>query len=307
MSLQQARRLPVVQKYSGHETFPFRYPWMNKIADGVSQKKAPISFRDHDRAMVEFGVGKNMVQSMQHWGKALGVLEPEGDRLTAFGNLIFPSKKGLDPYLEDPNTIWLLHWKLARNDSQATTWWWVFNRFDGGWFTRKQLFEQFNAALTFQDKSIARKTLEKDIQVFIQSYVGGLKPGVVKEDTLDCPLTELMLIRSVKTSDGRFQFVHGEQQSLSHAIFTYALVEYLESRVGESLTGTVSFEELWNGENSPGRVFRLSERSLLRRLAKVTKTERGLRFDETAGLKQLTVSGALPDKEELLVKQFSQS
>ena len=111
----------------------------------------------------------------------------------------------------------------------------------------------------------------------------------------------------MKTSDGRFQFVHGEQQSLSHAIFTYALVEYLESRFGESRTGTVSFEELWNGENSPGRVFRLSERSLLRRLAKVTKTERGLRFDETAGLKQLTVSGDLPDKEKLLVKQFSQS
>jgi hypothetical protein len=308
MSTQRrAQALPVVKKFSGHETFPFRYAWMNKIADGLSGNKK-ISFRDHEQVMVRLGVGKNMVQSMQYWGKALGVLTPACDALTDFGQQMFPSTGGLDPYLEDPNTIWLLQWHLARNETQSTTWWWAFNSFDGGSFTKNQLYRQLGDALTYQDQSIPR-SLDRDIQVFIQSYVGALKPGVVKEDTLDCPLTELALIRSVKTSDvitDGFQFVVGEHESLSDAIFTYALTDYLEERLGDAQAGTVPFEELLNGVNSLGRVFRLSEMSLLRRLDRVTKVEEGLRFDDTAGLKQLTVNG-LPTKKQLLETHFAHS
>ena len=41
-----------------------------------------------------------------------------------------PGWAGLDPYLEDPATLWLLHWQIASNLGRATTWFWTFSHFN---------------------------------------------------------------------------------------------------------------------------------------------------------------------------------
>jgi hypothetical protein len=58
--------------FSGHETFPFRYAWLKKGVDAVSQD--PLVFSD-DRAMIKLGVGKNMVRSIRHWCLAARLIE----------------------------------------------------------------------------------------------------------------------------------------------------------------------------------------------------------------------------------------
>ena len=40
-------------RFSGHETFPFRYPWLPKACIGII--KSSTAFADEDAAMVEFG------------------------------------------------------------------------------------------------------------------------------------------------------------------------------------------------------------------------------------------------------------
>ncbi len=57
--------------FSGHETFPFRYPWLKKGFDAV-QQDAEAFLRDD--AITTLGVGKNMVRSIRHWCLAAGVL-----------------------------------------------------------------------------------------------------------------------------------------------------------------------------------------------------------------------------------------
>ena len=98
--------------FSGHETFPFRYTWLKKAVDAVGGDE--YAFHADD-AMVKFGVGKNMVSSMRHWGLATGMLEEgaarRGSRVKPFratelGALLFRDE-GWDPYLEDPGTLWL--------------------------------------------------------------------------------------------------------------------------------------------------------------------------------------------------------
>ena len=61
------------------------------------------------------GVGKNMVKSIRHWSVATGVLADTrgGGDATDFGARLF-SDEGWDPYMEDPATVWLLHWQLCR-------------------------------------------------------------------------------------------------------------------------------------------------------------------------------------------------
>ena len=104
--------------FSGHETFPFRYPWLKKGFDAVCDDPGIFS---RDDAITTLGVGKNMVRSIRHWCLTAGIIEPSkagesGEaaalRPTEFGRLLL-SDDGLDPYLEDPATLWLLHWQIA--------------------------------------------------------------------------------------------------------------------------------------------------------------------------------------------------
>ena len=62
-------------RISGHETFPCRYTWLPKAVRGVA--KNPHLFADDDRAMVDLGVGKNMVRAIRYWAQATGVVEAE--------------------------------------------------------------------------------------------------------------------------------------------------------------------------------------------------------------------------------------
>ena len=104
--------------FSGHETFPFRYTWLKKAVDAVDADE--YAFHADD-AMVKLGVGKNMVASMRHWGMATGMLSEaparRGSRIrpqraTDLGRRLFRDG-GWDPFLEDPGTLWLLHWQLV--------------------------------------------------------------------------------------------------------------------------------------------------------------------------------------------------
>ncbi len=112
----------VPHSFSGHETFPFRYPWLKKGFDAVRQD-ASVFLRDD--AITTPGVGKNMVRSIRHWCLAAGVVPEERPgrgpwRPTNLGTRLL-AEDGLDPYLEDPATLWLLHWQIASNRVRATT------------------------------------------------------------------------------------------------------------------------------------------------------------------------------------------
>ena len=63
-------------QFSGHETFPFRYPWLKKGFDAVLSDGGAFLRED---AITTLGVGKNMVRAIRHWCLAAGVLE-EGER-----------------------------------------------------------------------------------------------------------------------------------------------------------------------------------------------------------------------------------
>ena len=94
-----------------------RHGWLAKAVDAV-QKDAGAS--NSEDAMVDLGVGKNMVRSIRYWALATGVLaETPASRgaslyVTELGKLLFDEESGVDRFNEDPNTLWLIHWKLSR-------------------------------------------------------------------------------------------------------------------------------------------------------------------------------------------------
>ena len=132
-------------QFSGHETFPLRYGWLKKAFDEV---QATESGEDNksvftgDDAIARLGVGKNMVASMRHWAMASGVLsEPDGRQriqTTSLGRLFF-GYDGIDPYMESPDTSWLIHWQLSAHPFKTTTWFWAFNHYPALYFERDML------------------------------------------------------------------------------------------------------------------------------------------------------------------------
>lgn len=80
----------VKYKFSGHETFPFRYTWLPKAVKTV--KNNPKIFSDEDYAMVSLGVGKNMVRAIRFWAEASGIIKFQGKDgfvVTEFGEILF--------------------------------------------------------------------------------------------------------------------------------------------------------------------------------------------------------------------------
>lgn len=65
-------------RFSGHETFVCRYPWLPKAVRAVSENSE--IFSDEDEAMVTLGVGKNMVRSIRFWADSLGVIEGKSEK-----------------------------------------------------------------------------------------------------------------------------------------------------------------------------------------------------------------------------------
>ena len=100
-------------RFTGHETFPCRYPWLPK-AIAVLEKKSDL-FRDIDEAIVVLGVGKQMARAIRFWVEAAKVVEKKGTgdfEVNLLGQKLL-GKDGYDPYLENLQTLWLIHWNFS--------------------------------------------------------------------------------------------------------------------------------------------------------------------------------------------------
>jgi hypothetical protein len=285
--------------FSGHETFPFRYPWLKKGFDAV-QEDGDVFLRDD--AITTLGVGKNMVRSIRHWCLTAGVVEENPAerggalRVSDFGTLLL-ADDGLDPYLEDPATLWLLHWQIASNRARATTWFWTFNYFHEPEFTREALASAlFNWTQTLSGKPVAYSSLKRDVDCFLRTYVPSRHArGPTAEDSLDCPLIELGLLTAVGES---YRFRRGMQPSLPGRIFLYAVLHFWAAFAPAS--ETLALHDLVRQPGCPGRLFKLDESSLAERLESIEgQTEGALRFGDTAGLRQLYRRQRLEPREAL--------
>lgn len=273
--------------FTGHQTFPFRYSWLPKGVRGV--KDDPKLFSRED-ALVRLGVGKNMVDAIRHWCEALGLITIDGSSqtaaLTSLGSLLFGRdrrSKGKDPYLEDPGTLWLLHWQLVARPQMASTWHLAFTCWGRNSFTRDALAKWvLKVAKTSTATRSNANSIKRDVDVFLRTYVpveqDRRRPI---EESFDCPLGELGLIRQLE--GGVYEFNQGPK-SLPTEILAYAVLDWWATTAPSQ--ETINVERLRFDPGSPGAVFKLSDQALVAMLEKIPPGW-GLRYDETAGLRVL--------------------
>src|SRR5690606_8041096 len=96
--------------FSGHDSFQCRQLWLKKGYDFVQEGK---SFNAED-AVIQLGVGKNMVSSIRFWLKAFQIIYHK-EIPTEFGQRLFDEENGYYAYLEDEASLWILHHQLVTN------------------------------------------------------------------------------------------------------------------------------------------------------------------------------------------------
>jgi hypothetical protein len=289
-------------RISGHESFPCRYTWLPKAVQGLEADSR--LFADEERAMVDLGVGKNMVRSIRFWSLATGmatvVSKGAGPSLTELAVTLL-GKRGCDPFLEDRRTLWLIHWNLSTNvQNPLFAWDYFLNRWQEPELVPSAAIKALERAAATNDDHVSRATLEQHFDTFLHTYVPTRgRKGDVQEDNLDCPLVELQLImkvgdREIDRSSGKrepiYVFRREEKPDVTPELFVYCLNDFWQNR--HAREATLPLREVAHGHGSPGQVFKLAEEDVRTRIEDLAQRSHGLfAYTESASLQQIRKTG----------------
>lgn len=275
--------------FSGHESFYCKSLWLKKGYDFISENKDFNALN----AVVELGIGKNMVSSLRFWMRAFGLFD-EG-KPTLIADYLFDNKTGKDPYIEDLGTLWLLHYLLIKSDlaSIYKLFFIDFHKEKNNEFTREQLqyFLKRKNAETPYGHLYNENTVKRDIGVLLQNYVMPQKEK--PNEDFSVLLINLNLIKH--SEDKTFYFNTKGKNELTPEIFFYAIID---DKKDEQI---VSFDRLMD----LALIFCLTKTELIDTIQfLVKKYPQVLRYTDDGGIKQLFFLEEL-DKTVVLETYYS--
>lgn len=273
--------------FSGHESFTCKSLWLKKGFDFINNN---YNFNAPD-AVMQLGVGKNMVASIRYWLRAFGMAK--NDELTTLATYLLDTDKGKDPFIEDLGTLWLLHFLLVSSE-EATLYNWLFVRLqkERKTFDRQNVVNFVHRLMVEDGKQnlYNENTVKKDIGVLLQNYVLPLKAKAL--DDYSSLLIDLDLIR---TADGKQYIfnIEGKRQ-IPWQIFLYAII----TMKGKDMT--VSYDLL----QDIGLMFCMNDMEVIDMCQTIEriKTEH-VRYSDTAGIRQLQFIEEL-NSEEILNEYY---
>lgn len=282
--------------FARHETFHPRYGWLRKAFEAPTHGPDVFS---RPEATVLLGVGKNMVHAIRYWGLAYKILAEApnpahprrpGVAVTPFGEVLL-SEDGWDPYLEQPGTLWLLHWQLLAPPCVAPVWWATFHALEAAPMDDADILDRVLDVVAAVPgwPRVAGGSVKKDVDCLLRMYASrsGGRKGI--EDLLDCPFRELGLLEPVAGEPRAYRFAVGAKPTLPDAVVAYASLDFVARTSPGSNTATVA--RLAQEPGSPGRAFRIPAAAIAAALERVAVTDKRVKMANPAGSPQLLVDG----------------
>ena len=147
--------------FSGHESFTCKTLWLKKGYDFINND---YDFNAPD-AVIQLGVGKNMVASIRYWMRAFGITQ--NDEVQPIASYLLDTDNGRDPFMEDLGTLWLLHFLLVCS-KEATLYNWLFTRLqrERKEFDRQNVINFVHRLLVEEEKQnlFNENTVKKDLK-----------------------------------------------------------------------------------------------------------------------------------------------
>lgn len=300
--------------FARHETFYPRFGWLKKGFDAAAAD-SEVFLRDD--AAVRLGVGKNMARSIRYWCHAFKLLDEvpvAGGRSyasvpSAFGTrLLGPG--GWDPFLEDPTSLWLLHWKLLAAPCTATAWQVAFGLLPSAEFSVDGLADALAeyTAVVYPGARTAPSSFRKDAALLARMYGEPAAGAAATEETLQCPFVELGVLRP-GAAPRTYAFQLGAKPGLAAAVVVAACLEYAAAdgtgSDGENTGGrgtapgatgarTVAVSRLLRDPSGPGMALKLTEGALCDAVEAVGRAEPRVRLSDAEGFVQLVVDHDAP-------------
>jgi len=281
--------------FSGHESFPCKTLWLKKGYDFV---KAEKDFNAPE-AVVDLGVGKNMVAAVRYWYKAFGLNK---DAETGWiADYIFKSDMGKDPYMEDLGTLWLLHFLLIYSGEAS-----LYKMFFVDFQKERRLFDREQVVSFVKRKMIEagkenlfnENTVKKDVGVLLLNYCLPRNPQ--SNEDFSTLLMDLDLLRQVdKTSgddkrNGYYFNVEGKRKVTSE-IFLFALLMTKEEN-----DNSISYDTL----SELGLMFCMTDLEVIDMLKYLSEEySESLTYSDVAGIRQLQFTKQM-DAKQVLEKYY---
>lgn len=270
--------------FSGHESFTCKTLWLKKGYDFIS---CGNSFNAPE-AVVQLGVGKNMVASIRYWMRAFGMTS--NDELTDVATYILDTDNGKDPYMEDLGTLWLLHFLLV-STGEAT----LYNLL----FTKLQIerkgFERMHVtnfvkrvmAEASKQSQYNENTVKKDIATLLLMYVLPQKTKAL--DDYSSLLIDLDLIRL--DADGKsYVFNIDGKRQVPWQVFLYAVITL---KGDDNTVGYDLLQEI-------GLMFCMNDMEVIE-MCKIIEAHHAedVTYNDVAGIRQLQFMNDITPEEAL--------
>lgn len=278
--------------FSGHESFPCKTLWLKKGYDFV---KAEKDFNAPE-AVIDLGVGKNMVAAIRYWFKVFGLNK---DAETGWiADYIFDKNTGKDPYMEDLGTLWLLHFLLVYTGEAS-----LYKLFFVDFQKERRLFDR-EQVVSFVKRKMAKaekqnmfneNTVKKDVGVLLLNYCLPRNPQ--SNEDFSTLLMDLDLLRQTDKAESsedkrsRYFFnIEGKRQVIP-AIFLFALLT-----VKEENDNSIPYDTL----HELGLIFCMTDLEVIDMLKQLSETySAALTYSDVAGIRQLQFTQQLDAKQVL--------
>lgn len=282
---------PVIKyRFSGHHNYYCKRFWLKKAYDFIKDKNQ----FNNPNAALKLGVGNSAVEAIKFWAESFGVLDSK-HKISNFGEFLF-SDKGVDPFLEDIGSLWLLHLKLIKEQKAS-----LVNIFFNHIRRKHQelslakIKSEVKYYLSKVEKNIPNSnTLESDIKVLINTYFSKSTPNDF-ENYHDGVLHELRLFQ---VFDKNKIHLLTKDYTIPDDIFFYTILDCFPNR------NSISIEEIIVENNSPGIIFCLNEDCILKKIENITEKFSGLILSEYAGVKELQIKESY-NKKNILINYYN--
>ncbi|MGL5056255.1 MAG: DUF4007 family protein [Fusobacteriaceae bacterium] len=283
---------------SGHSSFYIRENWINKLFYKVFEKdidkKIDNSFFSKANlinAIDILGVGSKMVDSIKFWSDLLGIIEKNKNTIELSKNakVIFE----LDPYLENNNSLWILHSNiLTKNDEKALVWEMAFSIGEGRSFTKESLEKDIEHYCLENRIRTSSTTLKDSINVFIKTYFKESKELGNPEDNIVSPFLRLNYL---KENNGRYGFVNIERKDISDYIIYYLLFKKSKK------LGIINQMTMEEGYSFISKIIKISYLDF-EKIIQELESQKEVSVDRAAGLQNITLDVNRYSEQEIVKK-----
>jgi len=273
--------------FSGHDKFDCKIDWITKGLEAYKEDNTILLQSNFEKKTIEkLGLGSNMLKSLHHWMKVFALID--GEKLTILGETILEK----DPYLENSDTLWILHWNLVKNQEKASIYNLFFNRIYPNKFSKDEIFDYITNWLNYNEINLSPTTLKSDIDVFIRMY--NSSNGISL-------LSELNII--TKLSQNNYSLNINSVTPISDELFLYILCDYIQIQYNSNIS-SISIDDIQRGKLSIQKSLCMSEHYLYSKIDKLSiLTNNKFSYSETAGIRQIYISEHI-DKLEILNKIY---